>query len=220
MRLFVLVDAQPRTALTRMFLSLGEVKIPGTQNMRANSDVTEVSMVALEGAFARYVRSASDFDARVTFSGQPITQCQFEIRELVVVEDEIRQSILTSHSNEHSITELSFLSAEELRGRLDDLETWLTNQDDFRDVSRGKPKPHSLDEAKRREVGLTRDTWKLEVVDDPENSTRLRSPLTKENNTAFTFRALMNLAKQHAVRFPKIAIDCSFLQADSKGASV
>ena len=70
---------------------------------------------------------------------------------------------------------------------LDDLETLLTKPGDFGDVSRGNPKPHSLDEAKRKEVGLTRDTWKLEVVSDPENKARLRNPLTKEDNTAFTF---------------------------------
>ena len=72
---------------------------------------------------------------------------------------------------------------------VDDLETWLTKQDDFQNVSRGNPKPYSLDEAKRKEVGLTRDTWKLEVVDDPDNSARLRNPMTKEKNTALDFAA-------------------------------
>ncbi|HJN13140.1 MAG TPA: molybdopterin-dependent oxidoreductase [Pirellulaceae bacterium] len=87
---------------------------------------------------------------------------------------------------------------------VDDLETWLTKQDDFQNVSRGTPKPYSHDEAKLKEVGMTRDTWKLEVVDDPDNSARLRSPLTKEKNTAFTFKDLMQLAGKHAVRFPKV----------------
>jgi len=32
----------------------------------------------------------------------------------------------------------------------------------------------------------------------------LRNPLTKEKNTAFTFKDLMKLAKKHAVRFPKV----------------
>ncbi len=91
-----------------------------------------------------------------------------------------------------------------LQKALEGLETWLTKQDDFRDVSRGNPKPHSLDEAKRREVGLTRDTWKLEVVADPDNKARLRNPLTKEDNTAFTFKDLMKLAEKHTVRFPKV----------------
>ena len=91
-----------------------------------------------------------------------------------------------------------------LQKALASLETWLTKPDDFRDVSRGNPKPHSFDMAKRKEVGLTRDTWKLEVIDDPKNKVRLRKPLTKKNNTAFTFDDLMKLAGKHAVRFPKV----------------
>lgn len=91
-----------------------------------------------------------------------------------------------------------------LREALDNLETWLTKQDDFRDVSRGKPIPHSLDEARRKEVGLTRATWSLEVVDDPENTARLRTPLTQAENSAFTFDDLMKLAAEHAVRIPKV----------------
>ncbi|MEO2008172.1 MAG: hypothetical protein ABGX22_05730, partial [Pirellulaceae bacterium] len=91
-----------------------------------------------------------------------------------------------------------------LQTAIDGLETWLTKLDDFRDVSRGKPRPHSLDEAKRKEVGLTRDTWSLEVVADPDNKAQLRKPLTKENGTAFTFKDLMKLAETQAVRFPKI----------------
>jgi len=91
-----------------------------------------------------------------------------------------------------------------LQKALDGLETWLTKPNDFQDVSRGNPKPHSLDEAKRKEVGLTRDTWQLEVIADPENKARIRSPLTKETNTAFTFKDLMQLSQKHAVRFPKV----------------
>ena len=92
----------------------------------------------------------------------------------------------------------------ELQKVIDNLETWLTSQDKFRDVSRGKPKPHSLEIAKKKEVGLTRETWKLDVDADPEYKTRLKSPLTKENNTTFTFKDLMKLAETKAVRFPKI----------------
>ena len=36
-------------------------------------------------------------------------------------------------------------------------------------MSRGKPLPHSLSDEQKRKVGLTRDTWKLEVVSDPDN---------------------------------------------------
>ncbi|MCA9271320.1 MAG: molybdopterin-dependent oxidoreductase [Planctomycetales bacterium] len=91
-----------------------------------------------------------------------------------------------------------------LQEAIDKLEAWLTAPDDFRDVSRGKPKPHSLDEAKRKEVGLTRDTWKLEVISDPENRALLRRPLCEKDGTAFTFDDLQKLAETHAVRFAKV----------------
>ena len=92
----------------------------------------------------------------------------------------------------------------QLQKALDALETWLTNPDEFRDVSRGTPKPHSLPEEKRRAVGLTRDTWRLEVVSDPKHPARVRKPLTAEKNNAFNFNDLMELSKDHAVRFPKV----------------
>jgi len=44
----------------------------------------------------------------------------------------------------------------------------------FRDVSRGKPLPHSLSEEEKRKVGLTRQTWKLEVISDPDNPATVR----------------------------------------------
>ena len=86
--------------------------------------------------------------------------------------------------------------------KIRDIESWLTLQDHFRDVSRGNPRPHSLDDAKRKEVGLTRDTWSLDVLSDPENKASLGRQLTKKDNTAFTFKHLMELAKTRAVRFP------------------
>ena len=86
----------------------------------------------------------------------------------------------------------------ELEAAIARLESFLTLPDDFRDVSRGNPKPHSLSEDRKREVGLTRDTWKLEVTSDPENPARL----TKE--LSVSFRDLMELADRHAVRFAKV----------------
>ena len=85
---------------------------------------------------------------------------------------------------------------------LKDLEPWLTEQDEFRDVSRGKPRPHSLSEEKRAEVGLTRETWRLSVTSDPENPARILNSL--EGDSAFTFDDLMQLAETRAVRFPKV----------------
>src|SRR5262245_45344103 len=92
----------------------------------------------------------------------------------------------------------------ELAKALEKLEPYFTTQEDFRDVSRGKPLPHSLPEDKKREVGLTRETWKLEVISDPDNPATLGKQFTKADNTALDFAALMKLADNHAVRFAKV----------------
>ena len=84
-----------------------------------------------------------------------------------------------------------------------ELEPYFTTQEKFRDVSRGKPLPHSLSDARKREAGLTRETWKLEVVSDPEHPATLRRPLTRDGGSALDFAGLMRLAERHAVRFPK-----------------
>ena len=68
----------------------------------------------------------------------------------------------------------SVLGRPELADALEKLESYFTPPDKFRDVSRGKPLPHSLPEEKKREVGLTRETWKLEVISDPEQSGQAR----------------------------------------------
>jgi DMSO/TMAO reductase YedYZ molybdopterin-dependent catalytic subunit len=93
--------------------------------------------------------------------------------------------------------------APELAKAIESLEPYFTPQEKFRDVSRGKPLPHSLSDEKKRAVGLTRETWQLEVVSDPDHPTKLRSPLTKKDGTALDFAGLMKLAEKHAVRFAK-----------------
>lgn len=99
---------------------------------------------------------------------------------------------------------LDDVADEGLESAISGLTSWLTGQDKFQDVSRGNPKPHTLSDEIRREVGLTRDTWKLEVISDEEHPSRIRNPLSKADGTAFDFDALMTLAKKHAVRFPKV----------------
>ena len=84
-----------------------------------------------------------------------------------------------------------------------DLEPYFTPQGKFRDVSRGKPLPHSLPGEKKREVGLTRETWKLEVISDPDHPASIRNPLTKKDGTALDFPGLLKLAEKHSVRFAK-----------------
>jgi DMSO/TMAO reductase YedYZ molybdopterin-dependent catalytic subunit len=92
----------------------------------------------------------------------------------------------------------------ELAKAIASLESYLTPQEKFGDVSRGKPLPHSLPEAKKREVGLARDTWKLEVVSDPDHPARLGKQLTVADKTALDFKGLLELGRKHAVRFPKV----------------
>lgn len=94
--------------------------------------------------------------------------------------------------------------SEALRTAINELEPFLTTQADFEDVSRGTPKPHSLSEEKKAEVGLTRDTWSLEVVSDPEHPAKLRNPLSAAEGTALDFAGLMELAQTNSVRFPKV----------------
>ncbi|SFI87428.1 Oxidoreductase molybdopterin binding domain-containing protein [Planctomicrobium piriforme] len=81
---------------------------------------------------------------------------------------------------------------------------YFTSAESFRDVSRGKPLPHTLSEEKKREVGLTRETWKLEVISDPEHPARLGKPMTAADNTALDFAGLLEIGQQHAVRFAKV----------------
>src|SRR6266851_4602812 len=81
---------------------------------------------------------------------------------------------------------------------------YLTPQEKFGDVSRGDPRPHKLPDAKKREVGLTPETWRLEVIADPKTKAIIENPLSKEKDTAFDWDGLMQLAKTHAVSFPKI----------------
>src|SRR6185369_13122540 len=96
-------------------------------------------------------------------------------------------------------------SKPELAKVIGELEPFFTSQDQFRDVSRGKPLPHSLPEEKKTEVGLTRETWKLEVTSDTDKSaTRLKKPMKKEDGTALDFNGLMQIAETHAVKFAKV----------------
>ena len=83
-------------------------------------------------------------------------------------------------------------------------EPYFTLSTDFRDVSRGKPLPHLLTDEKKREVGLTRETWSVNVISDPDHPATLGKPLSKEDGSAFDFESLLKLGEKCAVRFPKV----------------
>src|SRR5439155_12747416 len=94
--------------------------------------------------------------------------------------------------------------SDELAQALAKLEAYFTPPAEFRDVSRGKPLPHKLPADKKREVGLSRETWQLEVIADPENLAAIGRPFTKKDGTALDFPGLLKLAEKHAVRFVKV----------------
>lgn len=78
---------------------------------------------------------------------------------------------------------------------------YLTPPDAFREFGREKPRVDSLPPEKLREVGLHRETWRLEVVPDPESNAQVANPLSRERGTALDWAGLMRLAETRAVRF-------------------
>jgi len=81
---------------------------------------------------------------------------------------------------------------------------YLTKPDDFRLVERGEPLPYTHPIEKLREVGMTHETWKLEVDSDPNAKATLGNPLSKELGTALDWQGLMKLAETKAVRYLKV----------------
>jgi DMSO/TMAO reductase YedYZ molybdopterin-dependent catalytic subunit len=81
---------------------------------------------------------------------------------------------------------------------------YLTPESKFAGGGRGKPPPYELTPEQRREIGLERDTWKLEVVADTESGVQIERPLSKELGTALDWAGLMALAEKHAVRYMKV----------------
>lgn len=81
---------------------------------------------------------------------------------------------------------------------------YLTREQNFRNAGRGKPKPNTLPPEKLREVGLTRETWWLEVLPDPESNAQVERPLSRDSGTALDFAALMKMAETRAVRFMSV----------------
>jgi DMSO/TMAO reductase YedYZ molybdopterin-dependent catalytic subunit len=83
--------------------------------------------------------------------------------------------------------------------------TYLTNPDDFRDVSRGNPKPFTLKGDDLVKARLTPEAWRLEIVTD--GTARIGRPRQLEDGTAIDLPALLELGKTHGVSFLK-AIQC------------
>lgn len=84
---------------------------------------------------------------------------------------------------------------------------YLTPEARFAGGGRGNPPPFKLTPEQRRQAGLHRDTWQLEVIADPESDVRIENPLSKELGTALDWSGLMALAEKHGVRYVK-AMTC------------
>ena len=82
---------------------------------------------------------------------------------------------------------------------------FLTPAAEFRDVSRGNPRPHSLQGEALAQARLTPKTWRLELV--AEGGAKLEKPRRLADNTAIDLPTLEALGQQHSVRFLK-AMQC------------
>jgi len=81
---------------------------------------------------------------------------------------------------------------------------YLTPEAKFENLARGNPPPDKLTPQQRREVGLDRDTWQLEVIADPTSDVQIENPLSKQRGTALNWSGLMALAEKHTVRYMKV----------------
>jgi len=89
----------------------------------------------------------------------------------------------------------------------------LTKSEDFYDVSKGNPKPHTITGDALVQARLTPESWRLEVITDPFTSDLVKEPasmakqLTLDDGTALDLPALMELGKTRGVKFLK-AFQC------------
>lgn len=89
----------------------------------------------------------------------------------------------------------------------------LTKAEDFRDVSRGNPKPYTLQGQDLIDARLTTASWRLEITADPSvddvvtQPAAVARPLTFADGTALTYDALLELGKTHGVKYIK-AMQC------------
>jgi len=82
---------------------------------------------------------------------------------------------------------------------------FLTNPGEFRDVSRGNPRPHTLKGDALVRARLTRDTWRLEIVAD--GGAQIATPRTMAKDNALDFATLEKLGQTQSRKFLK-AMQC------------
>jgi DMSO/TMAO reductase YedYZ molybdopterin-dependent catalytic subunit len=82
---------------------------------------------------------------------------------------------------------------------------FLTSPNEFRDVSRGKPKPFTLKGEDLLKARLSPETWRLEIVSD--GSTQIEKPRKLEDGSAIDLPLLQELGQRHGIKFLK-AMQC------------
>ena len=83
---------------------------------------------------------------------------------------------------------------------------FLTPADEFTDVSRGTPIPHTLSVDALVKARLTPETWRLEIV--AEGGATIPKPRRVADGTALDYPALLTLGETRGVRFLK-AMQCN-----------
>jgi DMSO/TMAO reductase YedYZ molybdopterin-dependent catalytic subunit len=78
---------------------------------------------------------------------------------------------------------------------------YLTPADKFIVQRRGNPVLTEIPHEKLASIGLTPETWKLEIVADSESNSEIGNPMTLEKGNAFTWGDLMNIAEKHSVKY-------------------
>jgi DMSO/TMAO reductase YedYZ molybdopterin-dependent catalytic subunit len=83
---------------------------------------------------------------------------------------------------------------------------FLTHPEEFADVSRGKPIPHTLRGDDQKRARLTADTWRLEI--DVAEGAKIEKPRRLADGTALDLPGLIKLGQKHGVKFLK-AMQCN-----------
>jgi len=78
---------------------------------------------------------------------------------------------------------------------------YLTPAHKFIVQRRGNPVLTEIPSEKLPAIGLTSETWKMEILPDPESNSELGNPMTSERGNAITWATLMKIAEKNSVRF-------------------
>lgn len=78
---------------------------------------------------------------------------------------------------------------------------YLTPADKFIVQRRGNPVLTEIPAEKLPSIGLTPETWKLEITADPESNSDIGNPMTVQKGNALTWNDLMKMAEKHSVRY-------------------